>query len=142
MPARHRPTQGRMPALFLLLAAAICAGACVAGQSSAVRLPENDSPLSKAPPAATELRNPYDDQSEAVAAGAKIFRKRCLECHGRDAMGTKRAPALRSESVEKASPGRIFWLLTNGERSKGMPSWASLPEAQRWQFVAYLKNLR
>jgi len=37
--------------------------------------------------------------------------------------------------------GEVFWFITRGSLSGAMPSWASLPEQQRWQLVTYLKTL-
>jgi hypothetical protein len=43
-------------------------------------------------------------------------------------------------SVEmlQATPGEIFWVITNGVIRKGMPAWAKLPAPERWQIVAFL----
>jgi glucose/arabinose dehydrogenase len=41
-----------------------------------------------------------------------------------------------------APDGEVFWFITTGSVNNGMPSWASLPEAARWQIVAYLKSLK
>jgi glucose/arabinose dehydrogenase len=43
--------------------------------------------------------------------------------------------------VQNAPDGGVFWFITQGSRSGAMPSWASLPEQQRWQLVTYLKTL-
>ena len=43
--------------------------------------------------------------------------------------------------VQQASPGTLFWILTNGVVRRGMPVWSKLPEPQRWQIVSYLKSL-
>src|ERR1039458_2643568 len=43
--------------------------------------------------------------------------------------------------VQQASPGTLFWILTNGVVRRGMPVWSKLPEPQRWQIVSYLKPL-
>jgi len=40
-----------------------------------------------------------------------------------------------------ATPGEIFWVITNGVVRRGMPSWSRLPEIQRWQIVTYLESL-
>jgi glucose/arabinose dehydrogenase len=44
--------------------------------------------------------------------------------------------------VQNAADGEVFWFITKGSNSGAMPSWASLPEQQRWQLVTYLKTLR
>jgi mono/diheme cytochrome c family protein len=80
---------------------------------------------------------------EAVSAGALVYRERCLECHKADAMGDgRKRPALRSERIKSTSDGDIEWFLRQGDLAHGMPSWSSLPEAQRWQIVAYLRSIQ
>lgn len=53
----------------------------------------------------------------------------------------KKGPSLRAEQVQKATPGSLFWILTNGVVRRGMPVWSKLPEPQRWQIISYLKSL-
>ena len=76
-----------------------------------------------------------------MAAGAKLFEQHCAQCHGAKAEGGKRAPSLVSPEVRKATPGALFWILTNGVVRHGMPVWSKLPEPQRWQIVTYLRSL-
>jgi len=98
--------------------------------------------LSKAPPSAQSLKNPYEGQVEAAAAGRKLFGQHCAECHGQDARGLERAPDLHSPPIQNAPPGTLFWALRNGRVRKGMPSWSQLPDQQLWQIVTYLKTLK
>ena len=51
-------------------------------------------------------------------------------------------PALRSTTILQASDGELFWYITKGDVNNGMPSWAALPEAQRWQVIAYLRSMK
>ena len=97
--------------------------------------------LGKAPEKARNRLNPLEDDPDAVAAGRLLFEDHCLECHGDRAEGGKKGPSLRTPEVQNASPGAIFWLLTNGVVRKGMPVWSRLPEPQRSQLVRYLKSL-
>ncbi|HEU5350159.1 MAG TPA: c-type cytochrome [Terracidiphilus sp.] len=85
--------------------------------------------------------NPYADKPEAVAAGRVLFEAHCAKCHGEDALGRYGRPSLRGEEVRGAADGELFWLLRNGSTWKGMPSWSSLPEPERWQLIAYLRSL-
>jgi mono/diheme cytochrome c family protein len=85
--------------------------------------------------------NPFDDDNRARRAGAKLFARECAACHGEDARGIGKAPALRRADVEQAAPGTLFWILKNGSLYRGMPSFAHLPEQQRWQIVTFLKSL-
>ena len=97
--------------------------------------------LAKVPAKAASRHNPLEADPEAVAAGAKLFEQHCAECHGANAGGGKKGPSLRAEEVQQATPGTLFWLLTNGVVRKGMPVWSRLPEPQRWQLVSYIKSL-
>lgn len=97
--------------------------------------------LAKVPAKAAGRHNPLEADPEAVAAGAKLFEQHCAECHGLNAAGGKKGPSLRAEEVQQATPGTLFWLLTNGVVRKGMPVWSRLPEPQRWQLVSYIKSL-
>jgi mono/diheme cytochrome c family protein len=97
--------------------------------------------LSKAPEKARNRLNPFENDHEAVPAGRLLFEDHCRECHGENAQGGRKAPSLRAPEVQNATPGTLFWLLTNGVVRKGMPAWSRLPEPQRWQIVRYLKSL-
>ena len=96
--------------------------------------------LNKAPKKAAALRNPLERDPEAVAAGAKLFDLHCAECHGEMAEGGKKAPSLLANEVQGATPGTLFWVLTNGVVRRGMPVWSKLPEPQRWQLVRYIQS--
>jgi mono/diheme cytochrome c family protein len=85
--------------------------------------------------------NPYAENSDAVAAGAILFRRNCSSCHGETAHGIGSRPSLHSTRVQTATDGELHWLLTNGNLRRGMPSWSRLPDAQRWQIVRYLHSL-
>jgi mono/diheme cytochrome c family protein len=97
--------------------------------------------LTKAPKKAVVRRNPLENDRDAVAAGANLFDQHCSECHGEMAEGTHKAPSLLADLVQQATPGTLFWVLTNGVVRRGMPVWSKLPEPQRWQLVSYLKSL-
>ena len=86
--------------------------------------------------------NPLAGDSNAIAAGTLVYREHCLQCHKANAMGDGyKRPALRSERIRTASDGDIEWFLRQGDLGHGMPSWSSLPEAQRWQIVAWLRSI-
>jgi mono/diheme cytochrome c family protein len=97
--------------------------------------------LAKAPAKAVARRNPMENDPEAVAAGANLFEQHCAECHGDNAQGGHKGPSLHAEQVQQASPGTLFWVLTNGVVRRGMPVWSKLPEPQRWQLVRYIRSL-
>jgi mono/diheme cytochrome c family protein len=96
--------------------------------------------IAEVPKSTHSRRNPYEGDVEAVRAGHKLFEQHCAVCHGADALGRGKAPALNSQLIKALPSGDLFWFLTNGNLWAGMPSWASLPEARRWQIVTYLKT--
>jgi mono/diheme cytochrome c family protein len=97
--------------------------------------------IGQVPDADRRRVNPYAGQSEASAGGSRLFADHCAKCHGADPLGRGKRPSLRSKEVQTATDGQIFWLLKNGNRRRGMPSWSSLPEPSRWQLVTYVKSL-
>ena len=99
-------------------------------------------PLTRVPAKAKSRSNPLAHDPEAVIAGRKLFEQHCAECHGLDAKGGRRGPNLLASQVQHATPGELFWILTNGVVRQGMPVWSRLPEPQRWQIVSYLNSLR
>jgi len=94
-----------------------------------------------APLSAASLENPYRGQAPAAQAGGQLYAAHCAACHGRSAEGTGSIPALAHGRVQNVPDGEVFWFITRGSLSGAMPSWASLPEQQRWQLVTYLKTL-
>lgn len=98
--------------------------------------------LLKIPTKAVVRSNPLEHDTQAAMAGRKLFELHCAECHGLKAQGGRKAPSLLADEVQQASPGVLFWILTNGVVRRGMPVWSKLPEPQRWQLVTYIKSLR
>jgi mono/diheme cytochrome c family protein len=98
-------------------------------------------PVQSAPPSASNKSNPFDDDEVARRAGAKLFSRECAPCHGANAEGIGKAPPLRQPEVYQAAPGVLFWVLKNGSIYQGMPSFAHLPEPQRWEIVTFLRSL-
>jgi mono/diheme cytochrome c family protein len=139
------------PSLLMLSAlVALFAGGVVVGfaQSEDPASSEKDrshhnyfAEFAKVPEKARAKSNPLAQDPGAPVAGRKLFEQHCAECHGSTAEGGKKAPSLRAEEVQQATPGTLFWILTNGAVRRGMPVWSKLPEPQRWQIVTYLKSL-
>lgn len=93
-----------------------------------------------APASAAGLANPYSGRTNAET-GRELYGQRCAACHGQSAQGAGNIPALATGATQTAKPGEVFWYITRGDLSNGMPSWASLPDQQRWQIITYLKDL-
>jgi mono/diheme cytochrome c family protein len=121
--------------LFLAISASLllCAAAGSHASSHLDRAPEKDHVRT----------NPFAAQPESVAAGALLYRDHCAQCHRADAMGDgHKKPPLRSDHIRFATDGDLEWFLRQGDLRHGMPSWSSLPEAQRWQLIAYLRSIQ
>ena len=104
-----------------------------------------------APEGAKNIKNPVDkaDLANSIARGAKIFKTRCMICHGPkgqgDGIGGKalnpKPQNLTLAMVQSQTDGEIFWKVTNGRND--MIKWGPiLSEAQRWDLVNYVKTLK
>jgi len=93
-----------------------------------------------APESAKEMKNPVEG-SQNAEIGKRLYMANCSRCHGPNAEGSGNIPALVDGVLESTSDGEIFWFVTNGDKKSGMPSFAKLPEQQRWQLVTYVKGL-
>lgn len=101
--------------------------------------PGQGSTFHDAPASAKELKNPYEGQKPAQAKA--LFHLHCARCHGEHGEGSGNIPRLKAEKIKTVAPGEIFWFITKGDVSNGMPAWASLPKQQRWQIVSYVQAL-
>lgn len=91
------------------------------------------------------------DDAATIQTGARNFANAgCVNCHG--APGAKWAkfseglnpdpPDLKDVAGE-ASPGEIFWVIKNGIRMTGMPSFGKtgLSDDQIWHIAAFVKAI-
>jgi mono/diheme cytochrome c family protein len=135
------------------LAAIVVVLAMVAGAASRASAQKKDAPagtikestyaaLADVPEKARQKKNPFEADAQALTAGRKLFEQHCAECHGAKAGGTRKGPSLLREEVQQATPGTLFWILSNGVVRRGMPVWSKLPEPQRWQIVTFLQSLK
>jgi glucose/arabinose dehydrogenase len=125
----YRPLHLALAAGFLGWVASPLAGAA------------DTTPFHGAPGSASSVANPYSGQPAAIHAGGELYAAHCASCHGATGQGTGNIPELAHGATQQASDGAVFWFITKGDANNGMPSWAALPEQQRWQIVSYLKTL-
>jgi mono/diheme cytochrome c family protein len=97
-----------------------------------------------APEEAVARQNPLSAKPQTAAGGRKLFLRNCAECHQPDGSGMekKHSADFHLPLVQQQSDGTLFWKITNGNASRGMPSFSKLPELQRWQLVLYIRNLK
>jgi len=86
------------------------------------------------------MKNPYGHSATAAAAGRKVYAQNCAQCHGKSLQGMGPAPALDTAAVRNAKAGELFWFITTGKPTSGMPSWSGLPVQQRWQIVTFIES--
>ena len=101
-----------------------------------------------APAAEARKKNPVAVSDSSLAAGQKIYLKRCVECHGKtgngdgpDAADLGIHPAKLSDPViRRETDGELFWKITVGK--KPMPNYGTrLSPTDRWNVINYLKTL-
>jgi mono/diheme cytochrome c family protein len=96
--------------------------------------------LQRAEQRGSERNNPFAGGDQDQLAGAKLYTRECAPCHGANRDGVGKTPPLKQAEVYSAPAGTLFWALTNGALRRGMPSFAHLPEAQRWQIITFLQT--
>ena len=133
--------KGRRLGYFLFLSAGAIALTLGENARAGGKQDSTFAALAEAPVQARTRTNPFAGKPEEERAGGKLYEQHCAECHGAKAGGTRKAPSLLREEVRSASPGALFWILTNGVVRRGMPVWSKLPEPERWQIVTFLQGL-
>ena len=94
-----------------------------------------------APASTRATKNPYAGQGAVAQAGKALYARNCLSCHGKMGKGTGNVPSLVDGRLDSVPSGEVFWFITQGDKDNGMPSWAALPEKQRWQIITYVKAM-
>jgi mono/diheme cytochrome c family protein len=101
-----------------------------------------------APAAEARKKNPVAVSESSLAAGQKIYMKRCVACHGKtgngdgpDAADLGIHPAKLSDGLIRGqTDGELFWKITVGK--KPMPNYVSrLSPTDRWNVINYLRSL-
>jgi glucose/arabinose dehydrogenase/mono/diheme cytochrome c family protein len=113
----------------ILLTAAFCSADAV------------DAKFHNAPLSSKSLKNPYAGNDAAALAGKPLYARNCLSCHGKQGKGTGNVPSLVDGKLDTVPYGEVFWFITHGDKDNGMPSWAQLPEKDRWRIVTYVKSV-
>ena len=100
--------------------------------------------------AGRELANPFPSDDAAVQErGADRFRTFCQHCHGPTGRGDgpvamrgfPAPPPLNSETSLKLEDGRIFHIITHGQ--KNMPAHGGqVPPDDRWRIVSFVRSLQ
>ncbi len=93
---------------------------------------------------------PLDDPA-VVRAGARAFSELgCVNCHGapgvkwaRFSEGLRPDPPDLKDVANELTPGQLFWVIKNGIRMTGMPSFGLIKTEDKeiWGIVAFIKKL-
>jgi mono/diheme cytochrome c family protein len=99
---------------------------------------------------AGKMKNPLPETDEVVSQGQEVFLGSCAQCHGADgrgdaSLGRSMAPPamdLTSVHVQHWSDAELFWIVQNGVRLTGMPSWkSSISDDDTWKLTRFIHNL-
>jgi mono/diheme cytochrome c family protein len=94
--------------------------------------------------------NPLPESDEIVSQGQEVFLGSCAQCHGPNGLGDTNVgrsmypPAmdLTSAHVQHWSDGELYWIIRNGVRLTGMPSWqSSISENDTWKLARFIHKL-
>jgi mono/diheme cytochrome c family protein len=92
---------------------------------------------------------PADLDSEArVVNGTSHFAEHCAMCHSAPGVeaqdladGMYPKPPVLSDAARRYTPGELFWILKNGIKMSGMPSWGDHGDDDLWNTVAFMERL-
>ena len=147
LPRKHKRTFG-------LISAALAAflSSCAADKHSS----EGEASLANAakdvtiPLEAGKMQNPLPQTDQVVSQGQEVFLGSCAQCHGPDGRGDSDigprmnpvAMDLSSPHVQHWSDAELFWIIQNGVRLTGMPSWrSSISANDTWALTRFIHQL-
>lgn len=99
---------------------------------------------------AENRNNPLSPTEDALSEGKELYLQSCAICHGTDGHGRTElgrgmyppAMDLTSPHVQHWSDAELFWIIQNGVRLTGMPSWkSSISELDTWKLVNFIHEL-
>jgi mono/diheme cytochrome c family protein len=102
------------------------------------------------PSDARAMSNPLAASAENLKDARLHFADHCAICHANDGSGDApfgrglypKPPDLRQPETQKRSDGELFWIIENGVRFTGMPSFASEGMSDdSWKLVLFIRYL-
>ena len=94
--------------------------------------------------------NPFSRTPEVLRAGLTHYRENCVDCHGAPGVDVSEfgeglnpaAPDLTLPRVQERPDGELFWIVSNGLRTTGMPAFGPTHKPDEiWKIVAFLRHL-
>jgi cytochrome c553 len=96
--------------------------------------------------------NPVSFSPEVWAESRAHFADHCASCHGNDGSGQTeigqrfypRVPDMRLEETQELADGELYWIIENGVRLTGMPSWGpgGGADLDSWKLVHFIRRLK
>lgn len=102
------------------------------------------------PVEAKNVKNPLAPSDEVAKQGQQVYLQSCALCHGTDGHGRTTlgramyppAMDLTSPHVQHWSDAELFWIIQNGVRLTGMPSWkSSISETDTWKLAHFMHEI-
>lgn len=101
------------------------------------------------PEEARKRRNPVAATAESAQQGAKLYREKCLVCHGergdgqgpwREKLSEDPTDFTDAKMMSRMTDGEIYWKISQGRGQ--MPAFKDkLNPRQRWHVVNYVRTL-
>jgi mono/diheme cytochrome c family protein len=96
---------------------------------------------------AASITPPRKFSAQEVAAGFCAYESHCVACHGAAGVarqqwtgGMEPAPPYLLDINERFTRAQLFWIVKNGIKMTGMPSWKNeMPDGEIWTVVAWLE---
>ena len=99
---------------------------------------------------APHATNPLGKDPAALRDGGEHYKEMCVTCHGAPGVDASEigdglnppAPDLTLTRIQTRSDGELFWIVQNGIRMSGMPSFGPThKDREIWAIVAFLRHL-
>src|ERR1700676_4637080 len=96
--------------------------------------------------------NPIPNSPEVLSEARAHWADHCAVCHANDGSGNNTmgrqmyppAPDMRKERTQRMTDGELFYIIENGIRLSGMPSWGSGTDQDAqdsWKLVHFIRHL-
>jgi mono/diheme cytochrome c family protein len=104
------------------------------------------------PAGGRERGNPVAESPESLAEARTHWADHCATCHANNGSGETEmgkhmyppAPDMRQAETQNLTDGELFYIIQNGIRLTGMPSWGSATsrdEQDSWKLVRFIRHL-
>ena len=101
---------------------------------------------------AKQISKPVANSPEVLAEARAHWADHCATCHANNGSGNTEmgkhmyppAPDMRQAETQDLTDGELFYIIQNGIRLSGMPSWGSgtsQDEQDSWKLVRFIRHL-